>query len=76
VLLVLLAVIPALGLMLYTAAAQRRSAAIDAQENLLRLVKVAVANQRQASEGARQLLIALAQIPEIREGQAALVWFW
>ncbi|WP_026732710.1 hypothetical protein [Fischerella sp. PCC 9605] len=49
VLLVLLAVIPALGLIFYTAAAQRRSATIDAQENLLRLVKVAAANQRQAA---------------------------
>jgi PAS domain S-box-containing protein len=68
VFLVLLAVIPALGLILYTAAAQRRSAAINAQENLLRLVKVAAANQRQASFGARQLLIALAQMPEIRGG--------
>ncbi|BAY08462.1 PAS domain S-box protein [Calothrix sp. NIES-2098] len=68
VLLVLLAVIPSLGLILYTAAVQRRSAALDAQENLLRMVKLAAANQRQASEGARQLLIALSQMPEIREG--------
>jgi PAS domain S-box-containing protein len=68
VMLVLLAVIPALGLILQTAAAQRRTAAIDIQENLLRLTKSAAANQRQASEGARQLLIALAQMPEIRGG--------
>jgi PAS domain S-box-containing protein len=67
VLLVLLAMIPALGLILYTAAAQRRSAAINAQQNMLRLVKLAAANQRQASEGAHQLLIALSQIPEIRQ---------
>ena len=68
VLLVLLAVIPALGLILYTAASQRRSAAIEVQQNMLRLVKFAAANQQQTSEGARQLLIALSQLPEIRQG--------
>lgn len=68
VLLVLLAVIPALGLILYTAASQRRSAAIEVQKNMLRLVKFAAANQQQTSEGARQLLIALSQLPEIRQG--------
>ncbi|MEP1076282.1 ATP-binding protein [Leptolyngbya sp. PL-A3] len=67
-LLVLLAVIPALGLILHTAAAQRRSAVAEVQENLLRLTRFAAANQRQTSEGARQLLIALSQMPEIRNG--------
>ncbi|MDZ8183383.1 MAG: PAS domain S-box protein [Nostoc sp. ChiSLP02] len=66
-LLFFLAVIPALGSILYTATAQRQSAAIEAQENLLRLVKVAAANQRQTTEAARQLLIALAQMPDIRQ---------
>ncbi|MBD1915036.1 MULTISPECIES: ATP-binding protein [Cyanophyceae] len=69
-LLVLLAVIPALGLILYTAAVQRRTAAVESQENLLRLTKFAAAHQRQTSEGARQLLIALSQIPDLREGDA------
>lgn len=68
VFLVLLAVLPALGLIFYTAAAQRRSAAIEVQENMLRLVKFAAANQQQTSEGARQLLIALSQLPDIRQG--------
>nr|WP_242026657.1 ATP-binding protein [Phormidium tenue] len=68
--LVLLAVIPALGLILYTAAVQRRTAAVEAQENLLRLTKFAAAHQRQTSEGARQMLIALSQIPDLREGDA------
>ncbi|MBD3884062.1 response regulator [Phormidium tenue FACHB-886] len=70
VLLVLLAVIPALGLILYTASAQRRSAASEAQENLFRITKFAAATERQASEGARQLLIALSQMPAIRQGKA------
>ncbi|MBD2108619.1 ATP-binding protein [Nodosilinea sp. FACHB-13] len=69
-LLVLLAVVPALGLILYTAAVQRRTAAVEAQENLLRLTKFAAAHQRQTSEGARQLLIALSQMPDLREGDA------
>lgn len=69
-LLVFLAVIPALGLVLHTAAVQRRTAALETQENLLRLAQFAAAHQRQASEGTRQLLIALSQIPEIRQGDA------
>ncbi|WP_408035517.1 MULTISPECIES: ATP-binding protein [Nostocales] len=72
ILLVLLAVIPALGLILYTASAQRRSAATDAKENLLRLAQFAAANQEQANEGVRQLLMALSQLPEIRNGNTEL----
>jgi PAS domain S-box-containing protein len=68
ILLVLLAVIPALGLILYTSSVQRRSAATDAKENLFRLAKLAAANQEQASEGIRQLLIALSQLPEVQNG--------
>jgi len=70
-LLVLLAIIPALGLILYTASAQRRTAAVEVEENALRLAQFAAANQGRASEGARQLLIALAQLPEVREGDSA-----
>jgi signal transduction histidine kinase/ActR/RegA family two-component response regulator/HAMP domain-containing protein len=70
-LLVLLAVIPALGLILHTAATQRRSATVEVQEDLLRLTRFAAANQRQAIEGARQLLIALSQMPQIRERNVA-----
>ncbi|MBD2000040.1 response regulator [Leptolyngbya sp. FACHB-541] len=67
ILLVLLAVIPALGLILHTANTQRQSAARNAQESLLRLTKSTAASQRQAIEGARQLLIALSQVPAIHE---------
>jgi PAS domain S-box-containing protein len=67
ILLVLLAVIPALGLILHTANAQRQSAARNAQESLLRLTKSTAASQRQTIEGARQLLIALSQVPAIHE---------
>ncbi len=67
-LLVLLAIVPALGLILYTASEQRRDAATQVQTNVLRLAKFAAANQGQVAEGARQLLIALSQLPEVRRG--------
>ncbi|MBD2345690.1 PAS domain S-box protein [Anabaena subtropica] len=69
-LLVLLAVIPALGLILYSASEQRRAAITEAQENTLRLVRLAANNQRQMVEGTRQLLTVLAQMPIIRQGNS------
>ncbi|MPZ76893.1 MAG: hypothetical protein GEU77_10230, partial [Deltaproteobacteria bacterium] len=66
-LLVLLAIIPALGLILYTAAEQRRLAAVDVEANALRLARVASGDEEQLVEGVRQLLISLAQIPHVRQ---------
>ncbi len=66
--LVLLAVLPALGLILYTAAEQRREAVVETQENLLRLVNLAATNQKQVLESTRQLLVTLARLPEVRSG--------
>jgi signal transduction histidine kinase len=71
VVLVLLAVVPALGLMLYTNLEQRRLANVQAQEDAQRLARLAATQQQQLIEGARQLLIALAQISEVRGGDAA-----
>jgi signal transduction histidine kinase len=71
VLLVLLAVIPALGLMLYTNLEQRRLANVQAQEDAQRLARLAATQQQQLIEGARQLLIALAQLREVRGSDAA-----
>jgi PAS domain S-box-containing protein len=65
-LLVLLAVVPALGLILYTASEQRRLAARTVQEQALRLAWTAATDHGQLTEGARQLLIALAQLPAVR----------
>jgi signal transduction histidine kinase len=70
ILLVLIAVLPALGLILFTAADQRKSAALEAQQNALRLARSAAATQNGSIEGARQLLAALAQIPEVRGGNS------
>ncbi len=71
VLLVLLAIVPALGLLLYTGLEQRRLAAIDAQQNALTLVRLLSTDQERIVEGARQLLIAIAQLREVRSGDAA-----
>ena len=65
--LVLLALVPALGLVVYTASEQRRLAAIQAQENALRLTRVAATNQEQLIWGTRQLLVTLAQLPAVQE---------
>ena len=70
-LLVLLAVVPALGLIIYTAAEMRRSASVEAQTNALRLAQSVASSQDDLIEGARQLLTALAQVPVVRGGQPA-----
>jgi signal transduction histidine kinase/CheY-like chemotaxis protein len=70
VVLVLLAVIPALGLILYSASEQRRSAITEARANTLRLVRLAANNQKQMADGTRQLLTVLAQLPIVRQGKS------
>jgi len=66
-LLVLLAVVPALGLILYTAAEIRKSASVEAQTNALGLAQSVASSQDDLIEGARQLLISLAQLPQVRQ---------
>jgi HAMP domain-containing protein len=65
--LVLLAVLPALLLVAATALEERRMAAGDSQEDVLRLVQLAAANEKQLVETSRQLLSALAQLPDIHK---------
>ena len=57
--------------MLYTAVEQRQNAASDVQANALRLTRLASANQDRVAEGAQQLLVALAQFPEVVAGDPA-----
>jgi len=71
VLLVLLAIIPALVLILYTARVQRQVATGAAHENLFRIATLAASDTSQAIEGAQQLLGGLAQFHEIRSGDSA-----
>jgi len=66
-LLVLLAVLPAIGLVLYTAWDQRQQARGEAQRDALWLAELAAADHRRLIEGAHQLLTALARSPEVRE---------
>jgi serine phosphatase RsbU (regulator of sigma subunit) len=66
VVLVLLAGFPALAVTLYTAAEQRRLAAIEIQQNALRVARLASAGQERLIEGARQLLLIMSHLPELR----------
>lgn len=67
-LLVVLAVLPALGLIFYNDMEQRKMAATQAQEDALRLAQLAAAEQAQLMRSTHQLLIALAQLPAVRNG--------
>lgn len=71
VLLVFLAMVPALGLILYTARVQRFLARAAAHENLFRIAGLAASDTSQVIEGAQQLLGGLAQSHEIRSGDPA-----
>jgi PAS domain S-box-containing protein len=71
VLLVLLAVIPALGLILYSAQVQRQVATEAAHETLLRTASLTASDVSRVIEGAQQLLGGLAQFREIRSGDSA-----
>lgn len=68
-LLILFILLPALALSIYTASEQDSVASAAAQQEALRLAQLAAANQSQFVEGAEQLLIALARIPAVYEGQ-------
>jgi len=70
-LLVLLAVLPAAALILYTGWEQRRHAATEAQADALRLTRLAASEHQRLIEGAHQLLLALAQLPSVRSRDAA-----
>jgi diguanylate cyclase (GGDEF)-like protein/PAS domain S-box-containing protein len=71
-LLVLLALGPAIGQVLYTAANERRLATGQAEEDALRVARLAANQQAQVLEGARALLVALAQLTPVRSHDAAL----
>jgi len=65
-LLVLLAILPALFLVVYTAIEQREAAKDEAIKTSQRLVGLAAANQKQQIEATRQLLQTLSQLKEVR----------
>ena len=59
-LLVLVAVLPAWGVIVYTASEQRRIAIAEIQRNVLRLAEFNAREEEQVFQGTRQILIALA----------------
>lgn len=63
--LILSAVLPALGWALYTGFEERLIQRTQVEENVLRLTRLASGDLVQAIEGARQLLIGLSELPEV-----------
>src|SRR5262245_39169489 len=65
-LLVLLAVLPALALLVSTTWEQRHHASLGAKEDSLRLARLASAQHERLVEGARSLLVGLAQLSDVQ----------
>jgi PAS domain S-box-containing protein len=70
--LVLLAALPSLGMALYTAMEENRIERAHMEANTLRVTRLAAGDIAQVVEGARQLLIGLAQLPEVSQGNASV----
>jgi signal transduction histidine kinase len=70
-LLVLLAVIPALGLTLYTNLEERQLRKVQVQEQAMRLSRLVSADYERLIEDARQLLVTLAALPAVRDRNPA-----
>ena len=70
-LLVLLAVIPALGLTLYTNLEERQLRKALVQEHAMRLSRLVSADHERLIEDARQLLVSLARLPAVRDRNRA-----
>lgn len=68
VLVVLIAIIPSLVLIYYNARKQRAAAVEQAQEDVGRITRLTAADCGRVFEGARQLLIAVAELPDVRSG--------
>jgi signal transduction histidine kinase len=70
--LVLLAFGPMLGLVLYTYSEQMQQATLRAEDEALRLARLAAIDQQRLIDGARQLLVAVAQLPSVQNFDAAI----
>ena len=71
ILLVILAGLPALGLILYTGYKQHRLSAEHAQRKAMQLCQVVSLYQDRVMAGSRQLLIILSELPEVRHRDGA-----
>jgi signal transduction histidine kinase len=70
-LLVLLGVVPMLALVLHSYSQQVQAATAQAQANALGLARLAAGDQERLIEGTRQLLVVLAELPSVRNQDAA-----
>jgi len=68
VLVVLIAIVPSLVLIYYNARKQRATAVDQAQEDVARITRLTAADCGRVIEGAHQLLIAVAELPDVRSG--------
>ena len=68
--LVIVALLPALGLIIYHAGEQRRKAVSDAENEALRAARLVAANQQRLIDSSGHLLVALSELPEVRNGDA------
>jgi signal transduction histidine kinase len=71
ILLVLLAVFPILGVLVYNASEQRQLVAADVQSEALRLARFFANSLDELDNDAHQLLIALAHVPLVRSSDSA-----
>jgi signal transduction histidine kinase len=69
--LVALAMLPILGLTIYTVVETRQHAAQEVKRNALHLARLAAGNQKLHFGAARSLLEAIGQYPEVRAGDCA-----
>src|SRR6185436_14460075 len=69
--LVFVAVLPALGLIIYTAIEQRHLGVDAAKTEALRLVRLTSTTHERLIEGARQLLITLSQLDQVKSQDTA-----
>src|SRR3712207_4739977 len=70
-LLVLLTILPIFGLVVYTTREERQRETAAVQQDALHLTHLAASNQEHLIEQTRQLLLALAQLSQVRERDAA-----
>ncbi|MGH2562613.1 MAG: ester cyclase [Thermomicrobiales bacterium] len=68
--LALLAVLPALGLLVYTLEEQRDQAVDRAQAEVRRLANLSASEQSRRIDNTRQILLVLAELPQVRAGDA------
>lgn len=68
--LVMLAMLPVFGLILFSTTHQIEERKGQVKENLVQLARLVAASQEQSYEGARQLLISLSLSPPVRDGNA------